>query len=83
MTVIVIDDSPTRRLALSQWLLALGHGVRCYDSVREVLDGVEGVGILRFTDADVVRHPLVSRIVRAYEERGGPSAAGNDHARKS
>lgn len=41
MTVIVIDDSPTRRLALIQWLLALGHGVRCYDSVREVLDGVE------------------------------------------
>jgi len=42
----------------------------------DVLDGVEGVGILRFGEADVVRHPLVTRIVRAYEERGGPSAAG-------
>jgi phosphate starvation-inducible PhoH-like protein len=33
----------------------------------EILDGVEGVDFVRFTDADVVRHPLVARIVRAYE----------------
>ncbi len=31
-----------------------------------LLDGVEGVAITRFSDADVVRHPLVGRIVRAY-----------------
>jgi phosphate starvation-inducible PhoH-like protein len=48
----------------------------------EVLEGVEGVGILRFTDADVVRHPLVTRIVRAYEERGGASASGESNVRK-
>jgi phosphate starvation-inducible PhoH-like protein len=42
----------------------------------DVLEGVEGVDVVRFNDADVVRHPLVARIVRAYEERGGPSAAG-------
>jgi phosphate starvation-inducible PhoH-like protein len=33
----------------------------------EILEGVEGVGFVRFTDADVVRHPLVGRIVRAYD----------------
>lgn len=33
----------------------------------DILDGVEGVSIMRFTDADVVRHPLVGRIVRAYD----------------
>jgi phosphate starvation-inducible PhoH-like protein len=33
---------------------------------RSVLAGVEGVGMVEFTDADVVRHPLVQRIVRAY-----------------
>jgi phosphate starvation-inducible PhoH-like protein len=33
------------------------------------LDGVEGVATVRFTEADVVRHPLVQRIVRAYERR--------------
>ncbi len=32
-----------------------------------VLDGVEGVDFCHFEDADVVRHPLVQRIVRAYE----------------
>ena len=32
-----------------------------------VLRGVEGVGFTRFTADDVVRHPLVARIIRAYE----------------
>ena len=32
-----------------------------------VLEGVEGIGFMRFTEADVVRHPLVQSIVRAYE----------------
>jgi len=32
-----------------------------------ILDGVEGVDFCHFEDADVVRHPLVQRIVRAYE----------------
>jgi phosphate starvation-inducible PhoH-like protein len=33
---------------------------------RTVLDGVEGVDIVQFTEEDVVRHPLVRRIVQAY-----------------
>ncbi len=32
-----------------------------------VLDGVEGLGFCHFEDADVVRHHLVQRIVRAYD----------------
>jgi len=35
----------------------------------EVLRGVEGVAICRFSDVDVVRHPLVQRLVQAYERR--------------
>jgi phosphate starvation-inducible protein PhoH and related proteins len=35
----------------------------------DILDGVEGVAMVRFGQADVVRHPLVTRIVRAYEAR--------------
>ena len=31
------------------------------------LEGVEGIGVTRFTVADVVRHPIVGRIVEAYE----------------
>lgn len=33
------------------------------------LQGVRGVGFVNFTERDVVRHPLVSRIVRAYEHK--------------
>nr|MEA2798119.1 phosphate starvation-inducible protein PhoH [Phenylobacterium sp.] len=32
-----------------------------------LLEGVKGIGITRFTAEDVVRHPLVERIVRAYD----------------
>jgi phosphate starvation-inducible PhoH-like protein len=35
----------------------------------ETLAGVEGIAAIRFTGADVVRHPLVMRIVNAYEAR--------------
>jgi len=35
------------------------------------LEGVEGIDVTRFTSADVVRHPIVGRIVDAYE---GPDA---------
>ena len=37
----------------------------------ERLEGVEGLATVRFTRADVVRHPIVGRIVEAYE---GPDA---------
>ena len=41
-----------------------------------VLDGVEGIVTCRFTGVDVVRHPLVQRIVEAYDEKGpDPEAA--------
>ncbi len=33
-----------------------------------VLDGVEGIAVCRLTAKDVVRHPLVMRIIRAYEK---------------
>ena len=31
------------------------------------LEGVDGIAVSRFTAADVVRHPIVGRIVEAYE----------------
>ncbi len=38
----------------------LRHAVR-------ILDGVEDIAVVKLSEKDVVRHPLVSRIVRAYE----------------
>jgi phosphate starvation-inducible PhoH-like protein len=37
----------------------------------ERLEGVEGIAVSRFTAADVVRHPIVGRIVEAYEGKEG------------
>ena len=34
------------------------------------LEGIEGLSVVRFTAADVVRHPIVGRIVTAYEGEG-------------
>ena len=36
----------------------------------KVVGQVEGIAIVRFDDRDVVRHPLVQRIVKAYESYG-------------
>ncbi|MCT0201874.1 PhoH family protein [Synechococcus sp. CS-603] len=54
------------------------HQVSGLSEAARVLDGVEGVAICTLTSADVVRHPLVQRVVLAYarldaERRGeGP-----------
>ncbi|HET6631116.1 MAG TPA: PhoH family protein [Rhodanobacteraceae bacterium] len=48
-----------------------------------VLRGVDGVSFTHFTARDVVRHPLVARIVRAYEaaeSAAGAREAGTDRA---
>ena len=59
---------------LSQVDLPRGTRSGLRDAV-ETLDDVKGVGFTHFTEKDVVRHPLVSRIVRAYDAR--------DRARKT
>ena len=43
---------------------------------QSVLAGVAGVAFTQFTAADVVRHPLVARIVEAYEAARGRGEAG-------
>jgi phosphate starvation-inducible PhoH-like protein len=53
---------------LSQVDLPAGQRSGLQDAV-DALSGVEGLSITRFTDSDIVRHPLVGRIVRAYEAR--------------
>jgi phosphate starvation-inducible PhoH-like protein len=41
------------------------------NQVIDILKGVDGVAFTFFTARDVVRHPLVQRIVQAYEEKKG------------
>jgi phosphate starvation-inducible PhoH-like protein len=59
---MVVTGDPT------QVDLPLGSRSGLADAL-DALRGVEDVAIVRFTDKDVVRHPLVGRIVSAYEAR--------------
>ncbi|EFH13334.1 PhoH family protein [Pseudoroseomonas cervicalis ATCC 49957] len=40
-----------------------------------ILQGVEGIGMAHFAEGDVVRHPLVARIVAAYNQADQSAAA--------
>jgi phosphate starvation-inducible PhoH-like protein len=46
----------------------------------KTVDGISGIAVIRFTDEDVVRHSLVTRIVRAYDrdERDGGRRGANE-----
>jgi phosphate starvation-inducible PhoH-like protein len=42
---------------------------------RELLQDVEGIAFCTFTEVDVVRHPLVQEIIKAYDKRDAARAA--------
>jgi len=48
----------------------LGHGRKSgLIEARRILEGVRGIAFTQFGAQDVVRHPLVARIIDAYDER--------------
>lgn len=57
---MVVTGDPSQVDLLNPRDSGLSHAIR-------LLRGVEGVGVSEFTAEDVVRHPLVARIVRAYD----------------
>jgi len=64
---------------LTQIDLPIGRRSGLQDAV-DVLRGVEGLGFVYFGEQDVVRHPLVQRIVRAYERYGDMNGPGRQMA---
>jgi phosphate starvation-inducible PhoH-like protein len=36
---------------------------------RDILNNIEGISFVMFSEKDVVRHPLVQEIIKAYESR--------------
>ena len=57
---MVVTGDPSQIDLLNPRDSGLAHALR-------ILDGVEGVGMLKFEASDVVRHAMVERIVRAYD----------------
>lgn len=48
----------------------LPHGINSgLVEARDLLSGIEGISMILFSDQDVVRHPLVQEIIRAYEAK--------------
>jgi phosphate starvation-inducible PhoH-like protein len=59
----------------------LPHGMRSgLADALDTLEGVQGIKVVRFDNRDVVRHPLVGRIVDAYDQR---AAAEGDTRREA
>lgn len=60
----------------------LPHGVRSgLREAMETLAGIKGVAFIKFSESDVVRHPLVARIVRAYGEAETRRKSGAEYER--
>ena len=75
--VIVTGDAPQKDLAPD-----MKSGL---DIAMKVLNGIEGIAFCRLTGKDVVRHPLVQKIVQAYdvyEKKNEEKNNGNRQNRK-
>ena len=75
-TRMVITGDPTQ--------VDLPTGIR--SGLRDALDtleGVQGIGVVRFDNRDVVRHPLVARIVDAYDQRAAAEGDTRRELRRS
>ena len=64
---MVVTGDPTQIDLVNIRDSGLAHAV-------SLLEGVKGIGITRFSAEDVVRHPLVERIVRAYDAEAAKAA---------
>lgn len=48
-----------------------------------ILQGIQGIDIIQLDNSDVVRHKLVTRIIRAYERFGGENASKSIETKSS
>jgi phosphate starvation-inducible PhoH-like protein len=64
----------------SQVDLPKGQPSGLHDAI-DLLSDMDEVAVVEFTDADVVRHALVTRIVRAYEARDRANGEGGNRIR--
>ena len=61
---------------ITQIDLPTGRMSGLVDAIR-IVQSIEGVSLVRFDERDVVRHPLVQAIVRAYEADSASPASGS------
>jgi phosphate starvation-inducible PhoH-like protein len=66
---MVVTGDPSQIDLVNTTDSGLAHAVR-------LLEDVKGIGVVRFGSEDVVRHPLVERIVRAYDADAAKNGRG-------
>jgi phosphate starvation-inducible PhoH-like protein len=71
---MVVTGDPT------QVDLPPGQASGLHEALR-ILDGVDGIAVARFAERDVVRHPLVARIVAAYGRADAAASRSREAAR--
>jgi len=50
----------------------------------QILSNIEGIAFANFSEIDVVRHPLVQEVIRAYaRDLGQPTAPGDNGGAKT
>lgn len=60
-----------------------GNAVSGLDTAARILSGIDEIGVCNLTSKDVVRHPLVQKIVDAYENYEKKSGAGKERPRRA
>ena len=73
---VILDEAQnTTPEQMKMFLTRIGFGAKAVVDAERVLKRVKGIAITRLTSADVVRHPLVARIVDAYDAQRSPRTA--------
>ncbi|HTL52594.1 MAG TPA: PhoH family protein [Planctomycetota bacterium] len=67
---------------MTQTDLEGGQPSGLYDALQK-LEGIEDIGVVHLTEMDIVRHPLVVQVVRAYEVHNAPRHPLFEHAEES
>ena len=63
----ISSESETGKL-IEEADLIIGAGLLPMKEALKILDGVEGIGVVKLGQKDIVRHKLVTRIVNAYDK---------------
>jgi phosphate starvation-inducible PhoH-like protein len=87
---VILDEAQNTTVEqMKMFLTRIGFGSKAVVNAMHVLKDVRGIAFTHFASADVVRHPMVGRIVDAYEKAAAiheidelSKPASQRHARK-
>ena len=68
----IVDESGPRYVRMAHLAIVGSHSTNGVSALHtRILQDVPGIGFTRFKAVDVVRHPMVAKIIEAYEAAEG------------